>query len=103
MCQACGHRWEAFQRIKDDPLRDCPQCGAPQAKRQISAGAGFILKGRGWASDNYGSPKSNQEAQRKAHTDGNAASGESGSSTKPDTKPDTSTKTEPTKSSASAS
>jgi putative FmdB family regulatory protein len=57
MCQACGHQWEAVQRMKDDPLKDCPICDKPKAKRQISAGAGFILKGGGWYSDLYASAK----------------------------------------------
>jgi putative FmdB family regulatory protein len=55
LCQACGHHWEAQQSIKDDPLRDCPNCGKPEAKRQISQGPGFILKGGGWYSDLYSS------------------------------------------------
>ena len=55
VCEACGHQWEAFQSIKDDPLRACPSCEQPKAKRQISAGSGFILKGGGWYSDLYAS------------------------------------------------
>ena len=47
-CEACGHAWEAEQSIKEAALTDCPGCGAARAKRQISAGAGFILKGGGW-------------------------------------------------------
>lgn len=48
--------------MKDEPLRVCPVCSEPQAKRQISAGTGFILKGGGWYSDLYassGTSKSN--------------------------------------------
>ncbi|MFO0613874.1 MAG: zinc ribbon domain-containing protein [Polyangiaceae bacterium] len=48
-CQACGNEWEAEQSIKDAPLTECPACKAQAAKRQISKGAGFILKG-GWYS-----------------------------------------------------
>ena len=55
LCEACGHVWEAEQRISADPLKDCPKCGEPRAKRQISRGAGFILKGGGWYSDLYAS------------------------------------------------
>lgn len=58
LCEACGHAWEAQQPISADPLKDCPSCGEARAKRQISRGAGFILKGGGWYSDLYSSTKS---------------------------------------------
>jgi len=46
-CQACGHTKEALQRISDDPLTECPECGKPELKKLVSA-AGFRLKGGGW-------------------------------------------------------
>jgi len=46
-CQACGELHEALQKISDDPLLDCPACGAPQLKKKVSAAA-FRLKGGGW-------------------------------------------------------
>jgi putative FmdB family regulatory protein len=55
ICKACGHQWEAEQSISADPLKDCPACGKAEAKRQISRGGGFILKGGGWYSDLYAS------------------------------------------------
>ncbi len=48
-CDACEHAWEAFQSMKDDALTECPSCHADKAKRQISMGTGFILKGGGGA------------------------------------------------------
>ncbi len=54
-CEVCGHMWEADQSIKDDPLKKCPSCGKDKAKRQVSGGAGFILKGGGWYADGYAS------------------------------------------------
>ncbi len=53
VCEACGHQWEAEQSISDAPLKKCPTCGKPKAKRQISGGAGFLLKGGGWYADGY--------------------------------------------------
>ena len=55
LCAACGHRWEAQQSISEAPIKECPQCHALEAKRQISRGGGFILKGGGWYSDLYSS------------------------------------------------
>ena len=46
-CQRCSHELEKLQKISDEPLTVCPECGEPQLKRKISA-AGFRLKGGGW-------------------------------------------------------
>ena len=46
-CTACNHEWEAEQSIKDPPISTCPSCSEAAAKRQISRGVGFILKGGG--------------------------------------------------------
>lgn len=55
ICTACEHQWEAEQSMKEDPLTKCPSCSKRTAKRQISGGTGFLLKGGGWYSDLYGS------------------------------------------------
>lgn len=60
VCGACGHEWEAEQSISEAPLRACPRCSEESARRQVSGGAGFILKGGGWYADGYGSGKSNE-------------------------------------------
>lgn len=46
-CQRCSHELEKLQKISDEPLSICPECGEPHLKRKISA-AGFRLKGGGW-------------------------------------------------------
>ncbi len=46
-CQSCGHELEKLQRISDERLRDCPDCGEAELNRLVSA-AGFRLKGGGW-------------------------------------------------------
>ncbi|HKQ69089.1 MAG TPA: zinc ribbon domain-containing protein [Polyangiaceae bacterium] len=58
ICTSCANAWELEQRIVEDPVKECPECGKSTAKRQISSGAGFILKGGGWYADGYGSKKS---------------------------------------------
>jgi putative FmdB family regulatory protein len=75
-CSACGHEWEAEQSIREEPLKKCPKCGKNQAKRQISRGAGFILKGGGWYADGYGSSGSGSSKK----SDDSSGSGLSGSS-----------------------
>lgn len=55
-CQSCEHEMEAFQSIKDAPLKDCPACREPKLERLISA-TSFQLKGGGWYKDLYSSSK----------------------------------------------
>lgn len=63
-----GHRFEAFQSMKDEPLRECKECGAP-AKRLIGPGAGFLFKGGGFYITDYRS----KEYKEKAKSDGKPA------------------------------
>ena len=46
-CQECGHEFEAFQSMKDDPLTACPTCSG-KVKRLFGGGAGIIFKGSGF-------------------------------------------------------
>jgi len=47
VCVKCEHSMEAIQKMSDDPLKDCPECGEAALQKKISA-AGFRLKGSGW-------------------------------------------------------
>jgi len=82
-----GHRFEVFQKMTDEPVAACPECGAP-AKRQISGGAGFLFKGEGfyitdYRSDDY-KKKASQEGGAKDSSskpsDGGSKGGEGGKS-----------------------
>ena len=46
-CQKCGHTLDALQKMSDEPLLDCPECGESALKKLISA-PNFRLKGGGW-------------------------------------------------------
>jgi len=59
-CNDCGHKLEAIQKISDDPLKDCPECGHASLRKLVSA-AGFRLKGSGWYETDFRS-----SGQRKA-------------------------------------
>lgn len=56
-CLVCEKEFESVQSIKDDPHSTCPECKVECYNRLISGGAAFVLKGGGWASDNYASKK----------------------------------------------
>jgi putative FmdB family regulatory protein len=63
-CSACGNEWEQTQRITEAPIDVCPVCGKSTAHRLISRGTNFILKGGGWYSDLYSSPKPSADAAK---------------------------------------
>ncbi len=46
-CRSCEHTFDTLQKISDEPLVDCPECGAPELRKQLSAPK-FRLKGSGW-------------------------------------------------------
>src|SRR3989304_4761 len=45
-CTSCGNRFERRQRIKDDPLNDCPLCDG-QVRRVVFP-VGIVFKGSGF-------------------------------------------------------
>jgi putative FmdB family regulatory protein len=50
---ANGHHFERVQKMSDEPVAKCPECGA-QASRKISGGQGLIFKGSGFYITDYG-------------------------------------------------
>ena len=76
-CTQCGHRFERFQSISDEPEKICPECGGV-VRRLIGTGAGIIFKGSGFYTTDYRS----KDYKEKAKTDSKSESGpgsESGS------------------------
>lgn len=68
-CDACGHAKDVLQKMSDAPLTDCPACGAPAFKKQLTA-AGFQLKGSGWyVTDFRGGSGGTSAASTTAKTD----------------------------------
>ena len=47
-CDSCGHLFEAFQSMSEDPLRKCPNCEEEALRRLISGGSGVIFRGSGF-------------------------------------------------------
>jgi putative FmdB family regulatory protein len=46
LCQACSHRFEQWQKMIDDPLTICPECGGHI--RRVFFPAGIVFKGSGF-------------------------------------------------------
>ncbi len=51
-CDSCGHRFDVFQAMKDEPLKECVKCGK-EVRRLIGSGAGIIFKGSGFYVNDY--------------------------------------------------
>ena len=52
-CIGCGHNFEEFHGINDDPISLCPVCNEEKVERLISGGAGLIFKGTGFYITDY--------------------------------------------------
>lgn len=81
-CFACGHQFEAFQKISEAPLDSCPTCTSGEVKRLLSA-APFHLKGAGWYATDYGkngNGHGKSAANQKQEGDSEAKKADSGGS-----------------------
>lgn len=56
-CTSCNHEFEELYGINQSPPTECPECGKETVVRLISKTT-FVLKGGGWANDDYSSSKS---------------------------------------------
>jgi putative FmdB family regulatory protein len=73
-CTACGHRLEAVQKFTDDPLTECPECGA--ALRKVYGAVGIVLKGSGfYKTDSRAASGSNGSGKKGADTQSGDSSG----------------------------
>jgi putative FmdB family regulatory protein len=95
LCTDCAHTWEEEQSISAAPSETCPKCQHKSAKRQVSGGVGFILKGGGWYADGYGSGSSKKAPDSPTDKSGSSGSA-GGGATKSDT-PSSDAKTGDTK------
>jgi len=46
--EKCAHQFEAGQKMSEEPITKCPECG--KKTRRIITGGNFILKGEKWFS-----------------------------------------------------
>ena len=64
LCDDCHFRFEEFQSITADPLKNCPNCGG-SVQKLISSGNGFIFKGSGFYITDYKKPKDSSKRDAK--------------------------------------
>ena len=53
ICDGCKHEFEAFESIKADPQKLCPECKELTLRRKIGAGAAILFKGSGFYQTDY--------------------------------------------------
>ncbi|HRS26051.1 MAG TPA: zinc ribbon domain-containing protein [Methanofastidiosum sp.] len=46
-CKVCGHKFECFQKMSDETLKECPRCKG-ELRRLIFGGTGIIYKSKGF-------------------------------------------------------
>ena len=103
-CRNCGVRFEHLQRMRDDPLKLCPECSEEALFRVIQP-VGVIFKGSGfYVTDNRGRnstgpavrPESTKEGKETPSTTSAApASSEGGTEKAPNPSPAPNTATTP--------
>jgi putative FmdB family regulatory protein len=66
-CLKCKYKFERFQGIKDDPLKECPKCGG-KLRKLVGTGAGIIFKGNGFYHTDYKKAGSVNSSAKKSES-----------------------------------
>jgi putative FmdB family regulatory protein len=82
-CTKCGHHFDQFQSMRDEPLKKCPKCHRSALKRLIGGGAGLIFKGTGFYITDYRKKEKPAAGDAKPSADAKAAGGSTDAGAKP--------------------
>jgi len=63
-CKKCGHSFERFQKMTDEPVSKCPMCKG-KVSRIIGLGGGVIFKGPGFYTTEYRSEDYKKKAREE--------------------------------------
>jgi putative FmdB family regulatory protein len=77
LCQTCSHRFETWQKMTDEPLTTCPQCGSEI--HRVLYPAGIVFKGSGFYKTDHSSKgalasDTSANGKKAESTDGSTAS-----------------------------
>ncbi|HEX3299161.1 MAG TPA: FmdB family zinc ribbon protein [Actinomycetota bacterium] len=92
-CRDCGHTFDIVQKMSDDPLTHCPECGGEL--RKVFAPPAISFKGSGFYATDHGK-KSKPAGESKNDAEKKPASTEGGT-TKKETSSDSSASSTTTK------
>jgi putative FmdB family regulatory protein len=91
-CASCGHEFERFQPITENPVAECPRCkGKPE--RLISGGAGLLFKGTGFYITDHRSreyldkAKKDKPVEKSSSSDSSSKASPGSSKSTPESKP----------------
>ena len=98
VCDNCSHHLEALQKMSDEPLVFCPECGEAGLRKQVSAAA-FRLKGTGW----YETDFKNSDKKKPAESKGKESGSDSTSGSNSDSASSSGTKDKSSSASTSTS
>jgi len=84
-CQSCGHVFERFQSMTDEPVKRCPECRC-KVKRLFGTGAGILFKGSGFYETDYRSDHYKQAEKKEQSSATETATKDSGGDKKPEKK-----------------
>ena len=90
-CESCGKRTEALQKLKDPPLKKCPECGG--RLRKLVSAPSFQFKGSGWYATDYAAKKGGGDGDgatdtKPSETTASDAAASADGAKKPEAKPD---------------
>ncbi len=67
-CNECEHKLEVIQKINEEPLKECPECGDDSLRKLVSA-ASFRLKGTGWYETDFKDKKPKRDTEKSTDKD----------------------------------
>ena len=77
-CRDCGHTFDIVQKMSDDPLTHCPECGGEL--RKVFAPPAISFKGSGFYATDHG--KKSKSTGTEAKRDGEGKTSKDGSDSK---------------------
>ena len=88
VCKSCEHRFDVLQKMSDDPLVHCPDCGEASLQKELSAPK-FRLKGSGWYETDFKTAN-----KRNLHGDSDSGSKPKDAAKTPDMKSESKAKSD---------
>ncbi|WBF65498.1 MAG: zinc ribbon domain-containing protein [Candidatus Kinetoplastibacterium crithidii] len=63
-CMTCGCVNDVLQKMNDNPIQKCPDCGSSSYSKQVTAPS-FQLKGNGWYVTDFRDSKNNKSEKEQ--------------------------------------
>ena len=80
VCDACGHKFELFQSMKDAVERKCPKCRKLKLRRLFGTGGAIMFKGSGFYQTDYRSDSYKKAASADSGGESKSTKGSDSSS-----------------------